>query len=222
MKSSRASGLVLAGAVGLAGLAVGASLAPVAASAATSTATAAVTERVTAIKNALAGLVKDGTITQSQADKVATTLDDPLPKDGGFGRHGGHGGHGGRGGIDLDTVAGVLGVSADELRTQLQSGKTLAQVAQDQNISQATLVDKLVAVEKARIAAAVKAGRITQARADAVTADLKARITQRVTSIRPMGGRGHHDREWGGRGTQGTPTPQTPDTSPSGTASSAT
>jgi len=216
MKSSRASGLVLAGAVGLAGLAVGASLSPVAASAATSTATAAVTERVTAIKNALAGLVKDGTITQSQADKVATTLDDTLPKGGGFGRHGGHGG------LDLDTVAGVLGVSADELRTQLQSGKTLAQVAQGQNISQATLVDKLVAAEKARIAAAVKAGRITQARADAVTADLKARITQRVTSIRPMGGRGHHDGEWGGRGTQGTPTPQTPDTSPSGTASSAT
>src|SRR3954466_12379960 len=126
MKSSRASGLVLAGAVGLAGMAVGASLSPVAASAATSTATAAVTERVAAIENALAGLVKDGTITQSQADKVATTLDDKLPKGGGFGRHGGHGGHGG---IDLDTVAGVLGVSADELRTQLQSGKTLAQVA---------------------------------------------------------------------------------------------
>jgi len=216
MKSSRASGLVLAGAVGLAGLAVGASLSPVAASAATSTATAAVTERVTAIKNALAGLVKDGSITQSQADKVATTLDDTLPKGGGFGRHGG------RGGLDLDTVAGVLGVSADELRTQLQSGKTLAQVARRQNISQATLVDKLVAAEKARIAAAVKAGRLTQARADAVTADLKTRITQRVTSTRPMGGRGHHDGEWGGRPMRGTPTPQTPDTSPSGTASSAT
>jgi hypothetical protein len=216
MKSNRASGLVLVGAVGLAGLAVGTALSPVAASAATSTATQAVSERVTAFKDALAGLVKDGTISQSQADKVATTLDDTLPQGRGFGRHGA------RAGLDLDTVAGVIGVSADELRTQLRSGKTLAQIAEGKNISQATLVDRLVPAEKARIAAAVKAGQITQARADAMAAGLEARITQRVTRTHAMAGRGHHGGEWSGRGTRETATPDVPDTSPSGSASSAT
>ena len=71
MKWTRTSGLVLAGVVGLAGVGVGAAIGPVGASAATAT-SQAVSDRVTAIKNALAGLVKDGTLTQAQADKVAT------------------------------------------------------------------------------------------------------------------------------------------------------
>jgi hypothetical protein len=205
MKSKRTSGLVLAGAVGLAGVGVGAAIGPVGASAATAT-THAVTDRVAAIKNALAGLVKDGTLTQAQADKVATTVDGALPE-GGFGRHGG------RGGPDLDTAASVIGVTRDELRTALEGGKTLAQVAQSKNISQATLVDKLVAAEKTRIAAAVKAGRLTQAQADSMTADLTTRVTERVTSTRPGGGRGHHREDGYGGGTR--PTPSAPGTSPS-------
>ena len=197
MLPRRASSLVLAGAVGLAGLGIGTTLRPAAASAATSS-TQAVTDRVTAIKNALAGLVKDGTITQQQADKVATTLDSKLPRRG-FG-------HGGRGGLDLDTAAGVIGVTTDELRTALEGGKTFAQVAQSKGISQATLVDKLVAAEQTRIAAAVKAGQLTQAQADAITADLKSRITERVTSTRPAGGRGHHGFDGDG---DDNPTPST-------------
>jgi len=213
MKSTRTSGLVLAVAVGLAGVGIGAAMGPAGASAATA-ATQAVTDRATAIKNALAGLVKDGTLTQAQADKVATTVDGALPK-GGFGRHGG------RGGLDLDTAAGVIGMTRDELRTALDSGKTLAQVAQGKNISQATLVDKLVAAEKTRIAAAVKAGRLTQAQADSMTADLTTRVTERVTSTRPMmGGRGRHggDGYGGGAG----PTPPAPGSGPSSSGSGTT
>jgi len=203
MKSRRASSLVLAGAVGLTGLGIGTTLGPAAASAATSS-TQAVSDRVTAIKNALAGLVKDGTLTQQQADKVATTLDSRLPR-----RRLGPGGHGGG---DLDTAASVIGISADDLRTALEGGKTLAEVAQGKGISQATLVDKLVAAEKSRIAAAVKAGQLTQAQADAITADLERRITERVTSTRPAGGRGHHRDD--GDADDST-TPSTPGTSPS-------
>ncbi len=208
MKWTRTSGLVLAGVVGLAGVGVGAAIGPVGASAATAT-SQAVSDRVTAIKNALAGLVKDGTLTQAQADKVATAVDGALPK-GGFGRHGGHGR------LDLDTAASVIGVTREELRTALESGQTLAQVAQSKNISQATLVDKLVAAEKARITAAVKAGQLTQAQADAMTANLTTRVTERVTSTRPMGGRGQHrgDGYGGGPG----PMAPAPGSSPSGSA----
>src|SRR3954452_23110431 len=127
MKLTRASGLVLAAATGLAGLGVGTTLGPVAASAATTT-TQAVTDRATAIKDALKGLVTDGTITQQQADKVATTLAETLPK--------GRTGRAGLGrGAALPSAASVIGITEDELRTQLEAGKTLATIADAEGIS---------------------------------------------------------------------------------------
>ena len=209
MKANRTSALVLAGAVGLAGLGAGAVLGPTVASAASSSTDQSVSGRLTAIKEALAGLVKDGTINQSQADKVASTLDKNLPKGGGFGR----GGHGG--GADLDAAAKAIGISADDLRTALQGGKTLAQIAKDKGVDQNTLVDKLVTAEKAQLADAVKAGRLTQAQADQRAADLKARITERVTSTRPAGGRDGH-RPGGPEG----PGSTSPSTSPSSSTTS--
>lgn len=191
MTSTRVPALVVAGAVGLAGLGVGVVIGPAAASAATSSATHAVTDRVTAIKDALAGLVKDGTLTQAQADKVATTLDDKLPVRGPHGpgmvREG------------LDDAAKVIGISGDELRTQLQSGKSLAEVAKSHGVSEDTLVTRLVASAKSHLADAVKAGRLTQAQADRMTADLSARITRMVTSTPRFGGPGRHggpDGRW--------------------------
>jgi hypothetical protein len=181
---SRASALALAATVGVAGLGIGAAIGPAGAVAATSSATQALTSRVTAIKNALAGLVKDGTITQEQADKVATTLDSKLPERG-------FGGHGMRMGAGLDEVASIIGITPSELRTQLRSGKTLAEIAKSKGISQDTLVSKLLAAAKTRLAAEVKAGRLTQARADEITKNLSARITEMVTHSGPMGMRGH-------------------------------
>jgi hypothetical protein len=198
MRSTRVSGLVLAGAVGLAGLGVGVVIGPATASAATSTATKAVGDRVTAIKDALAGLVKDGTITQSQADKVATTLDQKLPRRG-------FAGHGPGFAAGLDKAARIIGISESELRTQLESGKTLAEIAKSKGMSQATLVDKLVAAAQSQLATAVKSGRLTQKQADAISAGLKARITTLVTSTGPMRGSGRHDggRRFGGHGPWG-------------------
>jgi hypothetical protein len=207
MKSTRAPAVVLAATVGLAGLGIGAIAGPVAASAATSGGTT-VSERLTAIKDALAGLVKDGTLTQAQADKVATTLDGTLPQrefGGRFGRHGM------RMGAGLDEVASVIGISQDELRTQLQSGKTLVEIAKAKGISQSTLVSKLVSAAKSRLADAVKAGRITQAQADQFAKDLQSRITDMVTRTGPMGGRMHHGFG-GGDGPDGGTSPAAPTT----------
>jgi hypothetical protein len=216
---TRAPALVLAAAVGVAGLGIGATSGPAGAFAATSSATLAVTDRVTAIRHALAGLVKDGTLTQAQADKVATTLDSTLPERG-FGGHGmGLGRHGMRLGAGLDEVADIIGVTKKELRTQLRSGKTLAEIAKSKGISQDTLVSKLVAAAKTRIAAEVKAGRLTQASADAITKDLTARITEMVTRSGPMGMRGHHG--FGDRFGDG-PDGGTPPAAPSSPSSSGT
>jgi hypothetical protein len=180
----RAASLVLVSAMGVGAVST---LALTPASAATQ----AASQRLTDLKNALKGLVSDGTLTQAQADKVATTLDSALPK-GGPGGPGGPGGRGGHGmGAGLDEAATVLGMSVTDLRAALEGGKSLAQVAQSKGISKATLIDKLVAAAKAHLAAEVKAGEHTQAEADARLADLKTRITEMVDQVGlPM--RGDH------------------------------
>ena len=171
-----------------------------------STATDRAAARLAAIKDALKGLVTDGTITQAQADKVATTLSTAdMP----FGRPGGPGGPGPRGPLGPEATAKVLGITVDELRTAHQSGKTLAQIASAEGISKADLVSKLVAAAKTQLAADLKAGKITQAQYDAIVADLQARITERVDKV---GGPGHH-----GPGGPGAPAP-TVSATPSSTA----
>jgi hypothetical protein len=201
---------VAAGAIGatsflVAGPALASSTAPAA---------QAVTSQVDRIKQALAGLVSDKTISQAQADKVAETLSSAnLGRHGGFGGYGGFGGHHGRGGggFGLDVAATTLKMTEAELRTALAEGKTLAQVAKDQGVSVNALIDALVKDKAARIAQAVEDGRLTQAQADAMTKDLRARVTERVNRVRPP--RPGFDRE----GTPGTvpttPAPSTPSSS---------
>ena len=68
----------------------------------------------TRITDALAPLVSDGTLTQEQADKVTEALKDAMPQ-------GGRGGGMGHGGQGLDAAATALGITADELRTELEA-----------------------------------------------------------------------------------------------------
>ena len=158
-----------AGALTLTGLAV--AVPALAAPAATAEAAATAADR---IRNALSGLVSDGSITQEQADEVAGTL-----AESGLG---GHGGHSGRG-LDLSAAAGVLGLTEEELRTALEpEGTTLADVAEDHGVAPADLVDALVQAVEERVAEAVEEGRITQAQADERLADVEERVTERIES----------------------------------------
>ena len=131
------------------------------------------------IADALSGLVDDGSITQEQADEVATTLSEA-----GLGDRGGHHGRG----PDLATAAEALGMTEEDLREALGTGATLAQVAEDQGVAVDTLVQALVAAEEDRIAEAVVDGRLTQEQADERLADLEQRVTDRVEA--ESGGRG--------------------------------
>lgn len=147
--------------------------------------------RVERLKEALRGLVTDGTLTQEQADEVAATLADRLPAHGPGGRGHGRGhGHGHAGRLAPEAVAEALGVTVEELRTARQSGKTLAQIAQDEGISRGELVDRLVAASKAQLAEDVEAGRLTQEQSDRLQQELEARIGERVDRTGPPFGRG--------------------------------
>jgi polyhydroxyalkanoate synthesis regulator phasin len=87
----------------------------------------------------------------------------------------------------VDAAASYLGVTEAQLRTELEAGKTLAQVAQAHGKSVAGLVDALASDAKKHIDASVAAGRLTQQQADDVLARLRDRITARVNSAGPDG-----------------------------------
>jgi hypothetical protein len=74
-----------------------------------------------------------------------------------------------------------LGLSRKQLRAELRSGRTLAQVANATGgKSEAGLIEALVAAKKAALQASVRAGTITQAQANARLPKLLASVTARV------------------------------------------
>jgi hypothetical protein len=100
--------------------------------------------------------------------------------------HGGprHGGPGRRE-ANLDKAAEAIGVTADELRTALQGGSTIAEVAQAHDVAVQTVIDALVADATTHLDEAVANGRIDAARAEEIKATLVERITARVNGEDP-------------------------------------
>lgn len=133
--------------------------------------------------DALAPLVESGTITQAQADAVVAALAEAGPPEGGRGGHGGR--HGGPG---LDAAATAIGISADELRTALQDGQTIAQVAESKGVDVQTVIDAMVAEFKAHLDEEVASGEHTQEEADQKLADVTERITDSVNNGMPERG----------------------------------
>ena len=204
----------LAGALGLTGVAGAALVAPAVSYAATGDSTA-LADRVTSIKDALAGLVTDGTLTQAQADSVASTLAETPGLGHGPGGRGGPGGPGGGiGGRKLAAVAEDLGITQEELAAAAEAGTTLGALADEQGVSRDALVDALVAAGTAHLAEEVTEGDLTQAEADARAATLEERATASLDEpvCAPGGGRGHHGpRPDDSDDTTTTPAPATPE-----------
>ena len=145
----------------------------------------------TALKNRIDADVAAGRLTNAQGAELKARIDRndvPLFGPGGRGHHGPGFHH--RGGHGLDDAAKYLGLTEAALRTQLESGKTLAQVAKDRDKSVDGLVDALVADKRERIQQDVKDGRLTQTEADEFLAGIKERVTDMVNGRFPRGERG--------------------------------
>lgn len=153
----------------------------------------------------LAKLVTAGTITQAQSDAIVKALaDDKVAKDAAR---------------DAERVAndaarlaqqakheavitGALGITAAELKIQLQTGKTLAEIA---GTKKDALIAALVAEKSADLDAAGTAGKLTAEQVANAKLNLVGLVTAEISSTRPpmggqMGGMGGKDDKGGPMG----------------------
>lgn len=156
-----------------------------------------------AIKQALTdrvdAAVKAGRLTKEQGAELKQRIasdDFPLFGAPSLGRRHGFGGPHPLG--TLDAAASYLGVTDAQLRTQLDSGKTLADVANARDKSVAGLEGALLKDAKEHLDAAVNAGRITKAEEQRALDGLEARIDDLVNG--KLRDRFREHRGFGGRG----------------------
>jgi hypothetical protein len=155
-----------------------------------------------ALEDQLQADVTAGRLTQAQADAQKKLIESgkyPLLGVGGFGfGRGGFGGHGGPsafGGLgaglmgDFSTAATYLGLTTDQLMTDLKGGKTLAQVATAQGKTPDGLISALVAAVEKQLDAAVTANKLSSTQEQAIEKNLQQQITALVNGTRPTFGK---------------------------------
>lgn len=135
----------------------------------------------------LSEAVTNGTLTQAEADERSANLVERITAMVNGTPRASDGERKGPGGerrphlrANLEAAAGALGMSIEDLRTELQAGKSLAAIAGDKGVPVGQVVSALVSDAKARIASAVTDGKLTQAQADERLAELDQRISDLV------------------------------------------
>jgi len=127
-----------------------------------------------ALNQTLSDAVKNGDLTQKQADAIKSRLGNgkvcaaglekgiagigrpPIAKEGP------------RGGATLSEIAKALGISDQELRQDLQSGKTVKDIAASKGMDETAFRAKLISVTKADLDKQVSAGKLTQQQEDMI------------------------------------------------------
>ena len=86
-------------------------------------------------------------------------------------------------GKGAEAVATALGITVEELKTELSSGKSIADVAKAKNVDIAKVIAAMTAQMKAHLDEEVASGEHTQAEADAKLAAFTARVTEMVNQV---------------------------------------
>lgn len=151
------------------------------------------------LKDVLDSLVKDGTITQAQADKITSSVEAKEKEE-----------HAQRDANQqarrqefLTVAAKAIGISTTDLESQLQSGKTLADVAKANNVDPNTVIVALVGDLNTKIDADVASGKLTAEQGAARKAEATQRVTDMVNNGPRHGGRGGPGGRHGGPGMGG-------------------
>ncbi|AFH65895.1 hypothetical protein ACVNS2_34890 [Paenibacillus caseinilyticus] len=74
----------------------------------------------------------------------------------------------------------LLGLDADGLKTELQAGKSLSEIAAAKGVTDQAVIDLLVKQETARLDQAVTDGKLTQPQADERKAQLSTQIAEKI------------------------------------------
>jgi hypothetical protein len=99
-----------------------------------------------------------------------------------------------------EAVTDLLGLTQDEIHTQRLEGKTLAEIAADQNVTEEQLIDAILAEKTAAIEQAVADGDMTQEQADWLIARARAMAPFQITNPFAGGRMGDEFRGRMGRG----------------------
>jgi hypothetical protein len=141
-----------------------------------------------ALKQALSdrvdAAVAAGRVTKAEGDALKARIQSSgFPLFGGPRRGFRHFGFIGR----LESAAGYIGITETQLRAELESGKSLAQIATAHGKSVDGLIDALVAAAKNKLDDAVSAGRLTKDQETEMLGVLKDRITSAVNNTDGLG-----------------------------------
>lgn len=118
-------------------------------------------------------------------------------------------GHGG--GCDLDTAAETIGIDVEDLRSALDEGQTIAEVATANDVDPQAVIDAQVAEASQHLSDKVEAGDLTQEEADVRLAEKTERITDRVNNGKTEGERPEGDHPKGERPQNDAPADEAPD-----------
>jgi predicted DNA-binding protein (UPF0251 family) len=133
----------------------------------------------TALSDRVDAAVAAGRITKAEGDAAKARIQsNDFPLFGGLQRDLGHLGFIGH----LEAAAGYIGITEAQLRTELEGGKSLAQVAKGHGKAVDGLIATLVTEAKKKLDDAVAAGRLTKAQETEMLSVLKDRITSIANS----------------------------------------
>jgi hypothetical protein len=92
------------------------------------------------------------------------------------------------GGPGFEAAAEAIGIDVDELTTELQSGATIAEVAEANGADVDDVIAAMVDDAESQLAAGVEEGRLSEDEAAEIAADLAARIAEMVENGPQQGG----------------------------------
>jgi polyhydroxyalkanoate synthesis regulator phasin len=153
--------------------------------------------------------VSEGKLTEEQAERMRERMEQHpgawgrgkgLKAPHGEGLKAPRGGFGGRmGGAPLGMVAEQLGMTAEDLMAEIQAGKSIAQVAEEQGVDVGEIVAAYMEQLEERLGQAVENGKITQEQADSMLEKAEERALEMLNNTWEGRGPGRFPRGFPGK-----------------------